>query len=85
MVNMVKADISGEPLKNLRQFVERATLNRRLRVVPIFPALPINVLKLVLNVEQPYSSRTRHRENRELDDEKGHDAKNPRHHHRIAQ
>ena len=35
MVNVMKADVAGEPLEDLRQFVERAALQRGLDVIPV--------------------------------------------------
>src|SRR6266850_2815305 len=58
MVNVVKADVTREPLKNFRQLVERTALKRRGGEVPIFAAFPINPFELMLDVEEPYAGGT---------------------------
>src|SRR5260221_1190784 len=44
VMDVVKADVPGEPLQNSRQLGERAALKRRRRVIPGVSALPVNVL-----------------------------------------
>src|SRR3546814_18583286 len=53
MVDMVVADVAGEPLQDLRQLVTRAALQRCRRVIPVFVGRPVHVLELMLHVEQP--------------------------------
>src|SRR3546814_7151960 len=53
MVDLVVADVAGEPLQDLRQLVKRAALQRCRRVIPVFVARPVHVLELMLHVEQP--------------------------------
>jgi hypothetical protein len=51
MMNVMKADIAGEPLKNPRKFVERTSLQSGVGITPRIAALPIGALELVLYVE----------------------------------
>ena len=53
MMNMVETDVAGKPLQNLRQLVERATLQSGSREIPLVTALPVNPLELMLHVKQP--------------------------------
>src|SRR5688500_5688886 len=53
MMNVVKTDITGEPLENFRQFIEGTPFERGLGVVPVLATLPVNTLELMLDVEQP--------------------------------
>src|SRR5438105_15421133 len=53
MVDVVIADVSGEPLQYFRQFVERAAFQGGRSVIPLRVALPINSLELMLHVKQP--------------------------------
>ena len=51
VMNVMKPDIAGKPLQDSRQLVERASLQRRRRVVPILGARPIGAVELMLHVE----------------------------------
>ena len=51
VVDVVVADVSGEPLEDPREVVITASGHGSGRVVPILIGGPIRVLKLVLNVE----------------------------------
>src|SRR5256885_17035778 len=44
MMDVVIADVAGEPLQNLWQFVERAAFQGRRRIIPLRVALPIHSL-----------------------------------------
>lgn len=55
MVDMVKADISTEPLHNFWQFEERSAFDRSLEIIPFWFAAPVSVLELVLNVKQVHA------------------------------
>src|SRR2546423_606046 len=55
MVNVMKANVAREPLEHFRQFVERAAMQRRGRIVPVPAAFPIDILELMLHIKQPYS------------------------------
>ena len=78
MVNVMKANIAGEPLENLWQFIERTTLQRRGRIVPFAGPLPIDALELMLHVEQPHTRRTGHRGGGQLNQQERLQTENPR-------
>src|SRR3546814_13965444 len=61
MVDMVVADVAGEPLQDLRQLVKRAALQRCRRVIPVFVARPVHVLELMMHVEQTDAGRSAER------------------------
>src|SRR5436189_4930047 len=65
MVDMVKADVAGKPLQDLRKFVERTALQRCGGEVPVVAAFPVNSLELMLHVEQPDSCPAGDRDNNE--------------------
>ena len=69
MVDMVIANISGEPLKNPRELIERAALKGSRRKVPIAAAFPVNTFELVLHVKQPDSSTARDTDHKQLHEE----------------
>ena len=56
MMDMMKADVSAEPLKNFRKFVVRTALQGSLGKVPILSPLPVDIFKLMLHVEKPHST-----------------------------
>src|SRR5579863_9658424 len=65
VMNMMEADIAGEPLQEFGQFVKRAALERRRGVIPILGARPVSALELVLHIEEPKadgSGKSRHGE-----------------------
>ena len=51
MVNVMKPNITREPLQNPWKLVKRATLQGRRCVIPFSMPLPINPVKLVLHIE----------------------------------
>src|SRR4029079_6651851 len=53
VVDVVEADVAGEELEGLRKLQVAAAAERRLRVVPGAAVLPVDVLELVLDEEQP--------------------------------
>ena len=55
VVNMMKADISGEPLQNFWKLVKGTPFYRGLSVVPVIAAVPVSVFKLMLNIKYPHS------------------------------
>ena len=67
-MNVVKTDIAGKPLQYARQLVERAALQRRRDVAPVLAALPVNVLKLVLDVKHPNARAAGDHQDDQLDD-----------------
>ena len=69
MMNVMKPDIAGEPLQDFRKFIEGTALKRCGEVIPLAPALPVNPLELVLDVEQPHSDGSRHGHDSQLEEE----------------
>src|SRR5882762_4332718 len=69
MVNVVKPDVAGEPLEHFGQFVERTALQRCLGVIPVAAAFPVNAIKLMLHIKQPYPSRAGYHQHRQLNDQ----------------
>jgi len=57
MMHVVQADVAREELEHLRQLQVGAASQRRLGVAPALGALPVGVLELVLDVEQPDAGR----------------------------
>lgn len=55
VMNMMKANITGKPLQNLRELIEGTALQRRAGVVPFFTPHPVRILKLMLHVEEPHA------------------------------
>ena len=53
MVNVMEADVTGKPLEDFREFVERTALQCGCGVVPLVATLPIGVFKLMLHVKEP--------------------------------
>ena len=53
VVDVVEADVAGEELEGLRELQVAAAAQRRLRVVPGVAVLPVDVLELVLDEEEP--------------------------------
>src|SRR5438552_380793 len=58
MVHVVKANVSREELEHLRQLEIRASSQRSVAVFPVGPVLPVRVLELMLDIEQPDADRT---------------------------
>ena len=54
MVNVMKANVAGEPLQQFGKFVKRAAIQRGRGVIPILAAFPVNSLELMLNIKQPH-------------------------------
>ena len=57
VVDVVEADVAGAELQHPRQLQVGAAAQRRLGVAPVLAALPVGVLELVLDVEQPDPGR----------------------------
>jgi len=53
IVDVMKADIPGDPLQYLRQPVVGAAAQSGCRVVPLVVAFPVNTFELMLDIEQP--------------------------------
>ncbi len=75
MVDVVEADVAGEPLQDAGKLVEGAALHGCVGVVPGFIALPVGPFELVLHVEEPESPATADCEDGQLNDEPGQEAK----------
>src|SRR5258708_21029143 len=58
MMDVMKTDISRKPLQHPGELVVRAAFERRLGVIPILPAFPVNDLELMLNIKQPNACRS---------------------------
>ena len=52
-MNVMQANIAGEPLEYFRQLEIRAALQCHFHRIPRSVTCPIGVLKLMLNIEQP--------------------------------
>src|SRR5258707_13701826 len=63
MMDVVNADISGEPAQKVRQGVVRAAVKRHLLEIPRFVVSPYGIFKLVLNIEQPDTGGGRQQHN----------------------
>ena len=57
MVQVVNADVGGQPLQEFRQRVIRASLHAGLEIVPLLVLLPVGFLELVLNIKEPHANR----------------------------
>src|SRR5918995_4980736 len=57
VVDVVEADAAGEELEGRRQLQVRAPAQCRIRVAPALATLPVDVLELMLDVEQPHACR----------------------------
>ena len=70
MVNVVKANIAGEPLQHSRQAVIRTAFEGGANEIPIVVRLPVCVLELMLNKKQPATNRRTKYHDREMNQEK---------------
>lgn len=52
-MNMMKTDVTCEPLQHLGQFIERAAVHTGLEKFPFLVAFPIGGIEIMLDVEQP--------------------------------
>lgn len=69
VMDVVEADVAGEPLQNFRQFVERASFEGGFREIPVLGAFPVDVFELMLDVEKPDACAAGNGENDQLDDQ----------------
>src|SRR3989304_2371463 len=65
-MDVVKPNITREPLQDLGEFVERASVHAGFEELPILMPLPISRLEIVLNIEQPHTRATSHKQNGDL-------------------
>ena len=73
MVNMVKANVAGEPLQDTRQSVVGAAFAGSTEI-PFVVRLPVCMLILMLNIEEPATNRRTKSYDREVNQEKSRDA-----------
>ena len=64
MMDVVDADIGGEPAQDARESIVRAAVKRHLLQVPSLVVSPYGILELVLDVEQPDAGRGREHHDR---------------------
>src|ERR1700683_4096619 len=57
VMDVMKSNITGEPLQYFGELIVGATTQRRVGVVPVLATRPIRALKLVLHVEKPHAQR----------------------------
>src|SRR5215207_3601447 len=66
VMDMMKTDVSTEPLQDKRQFVERAALQAGLHKFPTFMVIPVGRVKIMLNVKKPDPDGRADHKNRQL-------------------
>ena len=79
VVDVVVADVSGEPLKDSRKVVVAASSHGGGRVVPVVTGGPVRVLELVLDVEQPETEKRSNGHHGQLDNEPRKESKDHAH------
>ncbi|MNE72791.1 hypothetical protein D3C80_1687620 [compost metagenome] len=58
VMHMMKADVAGDPLQQLRQLVIRASFYGSHNIAPFLFMLKKSILKLMLHIEQPDAQET---------------------------
>ena len=71
MVNVMEADVTRDPLQNLREFVIRAAFYGCIDITPLFIMLVVRFFELMLYIEQPNAKHSRHHEDRSLNEQEG--------------
>src|SRR5262245_27635992 len=71
MVNMMEADVAGEPLQYLGQFIVGTSLESGQGILPVPILRPISFLKLVLDKKQPCAYRRPNDSHRQVNQQKG--------------
>ncbi len=71
VVDVVEADVPGEPLEHLGELQVGASLHGRLQVLPAGVVLPVDILKLVLHVEEEDADHSRQVLDGQVDEEEG--------------
>lgn len=74
MMDVVQADIAGEPLENFGQAIVAAALETGMDAVPFFMTLPVVRVKLMLNIKHPDADCRGKDDDRQVDHEKVGDA-----------
>ena len=59
MMNMMKSDISGNPLQKLGQLVIRASIHGGFHITPLVFILKVGILELMLYIKQPNAQQCR--------------------------
>jgi hypothetical protein len=77
MMDMVDADIGGEPAQDPRQVIVRAAMEGAGVEVPLASLGPMGLLELVLDEEEPDADRTGDEGDRELHQKERADADGP--------
>src|SRR2546430_1795776 len=79
MMDVVNADVGGEPAQKARQGIVRAAVKRHLLQIPRSVVSPYGILKLVLNIEQPDPGRGRQQHDWQMHKQEWTDADEPYH------
>src|ERR1700730_1130242 len=79
VVDVVNADIGGEPAQRTRQGVMGTAVKRSLLQVPRSISAPYRTLELVLDIEQPDSDRGREHHDWQMHEQERTDADQPYH------
>ena len=66
VMDMMKADVAGEPLQDTRQTIVRTAFHRRTTKFPLLVRLPIGVFKLMLDEKQPAPNCSGNDHNRDM-------------------
>src|ERR1700690_1984750 len=67
MMDVMETDVAGKPLQDARQFVEGTAFQSGGNVAPVFPAFPINIFKLMLDIKHPHARATSYHDDDQLD------------------
>ncbi len=63
VMDVMETDIACEPLQNFGKFIEGTSIHACLEEFPIFVTFPIGGIKIMLDIEQPYSCTASHEQN----------------------
>jgi len=77
MMDVVNADVGGEPAQKAEQGIMRAAVKRRLLQIPGLVVNPRGILKLVLDIKQPDTNRSREQHDWQMHEQKWTDAHQP--------
>ncbi|MNN44053.1 hypothetical protein D3C81_1583260 [compost metagenome] len=79
MMHMVKADVAGNPLQDLRQLIIGAPFHSGHDITPFLFMLKERILELMLYIKQPDPEKTGHEHDRQLHQQKSLPADSPDH------
>ena len=68
MVDVMEADIAGEPLQYRRKFVERTALHTGIEIIPLAVTFPVDLCIVMLNIKHPQTGRCAKEQNQHLRD-----------------